>query len=82
MALPLLVLDLTGAPFDAGLMRFHATLPLLLFYLPAGAIVDRDDRRVVMLATEGGRILALGSLALGSPTSSTRARTVKEDRDG
>ena len=33
-----------------------ATLPLLLLYLPAGAVVDRYDRRRVMLFTEGGRL--------------------------
>lgn len=64
VALPLLVLDLTGAPFDAGLVRFVTTLPLLVLYLPAGAAVDRYDRRVVMLLTEGGRLVAIGSLAL------------------
>jgi predicted MFS family arabinose efflux permease len=66
------VLDLTGAPFDAGLVRFMATLPLLVLYLPAGAVVDRYDRRRVMLFTEAGRLVALGSLALaialGVPT--------------
>jgi predicted MFS family arabinose efflux permease len=49
-----------------------ATLPLLVLYLPAGAVVDRYDRRRVMLVTEGGRLIALGSLALaiaaGAPT--------------
>ena len=64
VALPLLVLDLTGAPFDAGLVRFITTLPLLVLYLPAGALVDRYDRRIVMLFTEGGRLVAIGSLAV------------------
>jgi MFS family permease len=57
------VLDLTGAPFDAGLVRFAATLPLLVFYLPAGVIVDRYDRRRVMLATESIRLAAAAVLA-------------------
>jgi predicted MFS family arabinose efflux permease len=63
---------MTGAPFDAGLVRFVTTLPLLVLYLPAGAVVDRYDRRWVMLLTEGGRLIAIGSLALaiiiGAPT--------------
>ena len=49
-----------------------ATLPLLVLNLPAGAVVDRYDRRKVMLFTEGGRLVAIGSLALaivaGAPT--------------
>ena len=49
-----------------------ATLPLLVLYLPAGAVVDRYDRRRVMLVTEGARLVALASLAfavaLGVPT--------------
>jgi MFS family permease len=72
VALPLLVLDLTGAPFDAGLARFVATLPLLVLYLPAGAVVDRYDRRGVMLVTEAARLVVIASLALaivlGVPT--------------
>jgi predicted MFS family arabinose efflux permease len=53
-------------------VRFMATLPLLLLNLPAGAVVDRYDRRWVMLVTEGGRLVAIASLALaiiiGAPT--------------
>jgi predicted MFS family arabinose efflux permease len=53
-------------------VRFVTTLPLLVLYLPAGAVVDRYDRRNVMLFTEGGRLIAIGSLALaiiiGAPT--------------
>ena len=45
-------------------MGFAQTLPYMLFYLPAGALVDRWDRKRVMLATDAGRALALGSLAL------------------
>jgi MFS family permease len=36
----------------------------MLFYLPAGALVDRWDRKRVMLAADAGRALALGSLAV------------------
>src|SRR5204862_7975992 len=37
----------------------------MLFYLPAGALVDRWDRRRVMLSADAGRALAMGSLAVG-----------------
>ena len=71
LAYPLLVLALTHSPRDAGIVGFARALPFLLFYLPAGAFVDRWDRKRVMLAADAGRALALGSvglwLALGRP---------------
>jgi len=36
----------------------------MLFYLPAGALVDRWDRKRVMLVTDACRAVALGSLAV------------------
>ena len=71
LAYPLLVLALTHSARDAGIVGFARALPFLLLYLPAGAYVDRWDRRRVMLAADAGRALALGSvaiwLALGRP---------------
>lgn len=64
IAYPLLVLYLTGSPADAGLVGFLATLPYLLFQLPAGGLVDRWDRKRVMLACDAGRALALASLVV------------------
>ncbi|MFC4910037.1 MFS transporter [Actinomadura gamaensis] len=64
VAFPLLVLALTGSPAKAGVSGFAATLPYVLFYLPAGALVDRWDRRRVMLFCEIGQFVALGSLAV------------------
>lgn len=61
-AYPLLVLSMTGSPADAGLVGFAATLPYLLVQLPAGVLVDRFDRRTMMLACDAGRALALASL--------------------
>ncbi|MFG3013656.1 hypothetical protein ACGFZB_25025 [Streptomyces cinerochromogenes] len=37
-------------------------MPYLLFYVPAGALLDRLDRKRVMLWCEGVRVLALGSV--------------------
>ncbi len=45
-------------------MGFTQTLPYMLFYLPAGALVDRWDRKRVMLVTDACRAVALGSLAV------------------
>ena len=42
---PLLVLSLTGSAFQAGLAGALRLLPYLLIGLPAGALVDRWDRK-------------------------------------
>ena len=64
LAYPLLVLALTHSARDAGIVGFARALPFLLLYLPAGAFVDRWDRKRVMLAADAGRALALGSVAV------------------
>ena len=64
LAYPLLVLALTHSARDAGIVGFARALPFLLLYLPAGAYVDRWDRKRVMLAADAGRALALGSVAI------------------
>ncbi len=64
LAYPLLVLALTRSPARAGIVGFAQTLPFLLLYLPAGALVDRWNRKLVMLVCDGGRALALGSIAV------------------
>jgi MFS family permease len=64
VAYPLLVLALTHSPAKAGLTGFCVTVPWLLFTLPAGALVDRWDRKRVMIAADAGRALALASVAL------------------
>jgi MFS family permease len=63
IAYPLLVLALTRSPALAGLVAFAQTLPYLLVSLPAGALVDRWDRKRLMIACEAGRAVALGSVA-------------------
>ncbi len=47
LAFPLLVLSLTGSPARAGIVGFARGLPYLLVYLPAGAPVDRWNRKHV-----------------------------------
>jgi MFS family permease len=64
-AYPLLVLALTGSAAHAGLVGFLAMLPHLLFQLPGGVLVDRWHRRTVMLVTDAGRAVAIGSLVAG-----------------
>jgi MFS family permease len=64
IAYPLLVLAITGSPAQAGIVGFAQTLPFLVLFLPAGALVDRWDRRRIMLACEVARAAALGSVAV------------------
>ena len=47
-ALPLLAAQLTRDPLAVSAVTFAGWLPWLLFALPAGALVDRLDRRRVM----------------------------------
>lgn len=64
IAYPLLVLAITGSPATVGLVSALRGTPYLLLSLPVGAMVDRWDRRRVMLRCELGCAAAVGSLAL------------------
>ena len=72
LAFPLLILALTHSPALAGIMSALRGLPYALFCLPAGALADRWNRKRVMIFSDLGRALALGSipvaLALGHLT--------------
>jgi predicted MFS family arabinose efflux permease len=65
---PLLVLALTHSPTDAGVVGFLGTIPYLVFQLPAGVLVDRLNRRHLMLASDVIRGLALASVVVTSLT--------------
>jgi DHA3 family macrolide efflux protein-like MFS transporter len=64
LAVPILINKLTGSTTAIGLaMIFGFALPQLLFGLPAGVLVDRWDRRRVMIAADAMRaVLVLGGL--------------------
>jgi predicted MFS family arabinose efflux permease len=64
VAFPLMALAMTGSPARAGVVGFANTIPVLLVYLPAGVLVDRVDRRTVMIAASALGAVALGSLPL------------------
>ena len=59
---PLLVLALTGSPATVGWVTALRATPFVLLCLPVGAMVDRWDRRRVMLVCDIGRFLVVGSL--------------------
>ena len=64
LAFPLLVLFVTHSAAQAGFTAALNAAPRLLLTLPAGALVDRWDRRRIMLACDAGRALALASIPL------------------
>jgi predicted MFS family arabinose efflux permease len=61
---PLLVLAMTGSPEVVGWVSALRITPFVLLCLPVGAMVDRWDRRRVMLVCDLGRFVAVGSLPL------------------
>jgi MFS family permease len=63
IAYPLLVLAVTGSAAKAGLVAFARALSMTLFALPAGVVADRWNRRRLMVAADGVRVLAVGGLA-------------------
>lgn len=52
VALGWLALTLTDSPAFVGLVGFTAGIPFLLIAIPAGAIIDRVDRRKVLLTCQ------------------------------
>ncbi len=64
LAFPLLVLAVTHSPAQAGIVAALRSLPVGLFSLPAGVLVDRWDRKRVMLFCELGRFLSVASIPL------------------
>lgn len=64
LAFPLLVLAVTHSPAQAGFVGALRALPATLFSLPAGVLVDRWDRKRVMLACDAGRALSLASIPI------------------
>ncbi len=61
-AFPLLVLFLTGSPAQAGVLGAVRSLPYLFLSLPVGALIDRWDRKRVMILCDTGRTVTLGSI--------------------
>jgi predicted MFS family arabinose efflux permease len=64
LAFPLLILVVTHSPAQAGFAGALRSLAYLLLGLPAGALIDRWDRKRTMIACDIGRALALGSIPL------------------
>jgi MFS family permease len=65
LALPLLVLDLTHSIGSAAVLRVVQSLPYILFGAPAGALIDRVDKRRLLIACD----VASFALTLAIPLS-------------
>ena len=66
LALPLLVLALTRSPVQAGFIAAVQVVPYLVLALPAGALIDRWNRKAVMVRCDMARAVALGSVPLAA----------------
>jgi predicted MFS family arabinose efflux permease len=64
IAFPLLVLAVWHSPVRAGIVGFASTIPLLLLQIPAGAFVDRWNRKRTMIWSDVVRAAALASVAV------------------
>lgn len=61
---PLMVASFTRDPFAVSMAVFAQRLPWVLFGLLAGAVVDRVDRRLLVMAADALRAVVVGLLAL------------------
>ncbi|MCC6179711.1 MAG: MFS transporter [Chloroflexi bacterium] len=59
-----LIYDLTDSPTWLGIVSFARGIPMLLLALPAGVVVDRFDRRYVLVVTQA--LTALIAVALAA----------------
>lgn len=70
VAMPLLVLELTGSAFLTALVAAIEVVPYLLFGLLAGALADRVDRKRLMLICQLVAALSLVSIPAASVAGS------------
>ena len=68
VALPLLASRLTRSELSIAFIGVAAALPWLLLSLPIGAIVDRIDRRMLMVRADVFRAATVGALAIAVAT--------------
>ena len=64
LAFPLLILAMTRSPALAGFAGALRALPYLIFSLPAGALIDRWDRKRLMIICDIGRALSMASIPI------------------
>ena len=64
VALPLLAARVTDDRLSVGLISTFFTIPWLLFAIPVGVLIDRSDRRKVMVMADMFRGALVGAVAL------------------
>ncbi len=64
VVVPLLILALTHSPEAAGIAGALRFIPYLVFSLPVGALIDRWDRKAVMIRCDVGRAVAIASIPI------------------
>src|SRR6266853_3545426 len=62
LAFPLLILALTNSAAQAGFAGALRALPYLIFSLPAGALIDRWDRKRTIIFCDTGRAIIMASI--------------------
>src|SRR5215468_7199876 len=63
VALPWLILQLTGSGVALGAILMAAAIPRAVLMLMGGAVTDRTSPRKVMIATASARTLFVGAIA-------------------
>ncbi|HLJ68662.1 MAG TPA: MFS transporter [Chloroflexota bacterium] len=66
LAYPFLILNLTDSPAQAGFVGAMFLFPYLLISLPAGALVDRWNRKRLMILCDAVRTVNMGSIPLAA----------------
>jgi predicted MFS family arabinose efflux permease len=66
LALPLLLLDLTHSIAAAATLRVVQSVPYILFGAPAGALIDRADKRVLLIACDAASALLTITIPLSA----------------
>jgi MFS family permease len=69
IALLLIVLTLTGSAFQAGIIAAIRSAVYVILAIPAGALIDRWNRKTVMVIANLGSGLAIGSIWFSSFTA-------------
>ena len=64
IALPWLILDMTGSKMQAALVLINAYLPALIFGLSAGVLVDKYNRKNIMIISDVIRFLLVAFIPL------------------
>lgn len=64
IAFPLVLIWNLGSPAGAGIVSAAGLLPALLLQLPAGVLIDRWDRRLVMITCDLVALVAMASVAV------------------